>query len=333
MTIFVTGGAGFIGSEFVRQAVAMGARVINFDKLTYAGNLDNLASVADSPDYSLAIGDVCEAKAVAAAMPENCDAVVHFAAESHVDRSILSAEEFVRTNVLGTQVMLDVARHRKVGRFLHISTDEVGGDMPPEGWFREDSPLQPSSPYAASKTAAEHFVRAAAHTFGLDAIVTRTSNNYGPFQFPEKLLPLAISNALEDKAIPVYGDGMQVRDWLYVEDHCRAILAVIERGRAGEIYNIGGSRALANIEVVRRLLEAVGKPETLMQTVTDRPGHDRRYALSSEKLMRETGWKAEMPFEQGLRETIAWYRANPGWIARVKSGEYQNYYERNYANR
>jgi dTDP-glucose 4,6-dehydratase len=305
----------------------MGARVINFDKLTYAGNLDNLASVADSPDYSLAIGDVCEAKAVAAAMPENCDAVVHFAAESHVDRSILSAEEFVRTNVLGTQVMLDVARHRKVGRFLHISTDEVGGDMPPEGWFREDSPLQPSSPYAASKTAAEHFVRAAAHTFGLDAIVTRTSNNYGPFQFPEKLLPLAISNALEDKAIPVYGDGMQVRDWVHVADNCRALLAVLERGRAGETYHIGGGHPLPNLAVLKLLLTTLGKPESLLTRVTDRLGHDRRYAVDFSKITAELGWRPRISFELGLADTVAWYRDNSEWVRRCRSGEYRTYYE------
>ena len=326
MTLFVTGGAGFIGSEFIRQAVAR-HRVINFDKLTYAGNLDNLASVADSPDYSLAIGDVCEAKAVAAAMPENCDAVVHFAAESHVDRSILSAEEFVRTNVLGTQVMLDVARHRKVGRFLHISTDEVGGDMPPEGWFREDSPLQPSSPNAASKTAAEHFVRAAAHTFGLDAIVTRTSNNYGPFQFPEKLLPLAISNALEDKAIPVYGDGMQVRDWVHVADNCRALLAVLERGRAGETYHIGGGHPLPNLAVLNLLLKTLGKPESLLTRVTDRLGHDRRYAVDFSKITAELGWRPRISFELGLADTVAWYRDNSEWVRRCRSGEYRTYYE------
>ena len=330
MTIFVTGGAGFIGSEFIRQAVPEGARVINFDKLTYAGNLDNLASVADSPDYSLVIGDVCDAKAVADAMPENCDAVVHFAAESHVDRSILSAEEFVRTNVLGTQVMLDVARHRKVGRFLHISTDEVGGDMPPEGWFHEDSPLRPSSPYAASKTAAEHFARAAAHTFGLDAIVTRTSNNYGPFQFPEKLLPLAISNALEDKPIPVYGDGLQVRDWVHVADNCRALLAVLERGRAGETYHIGGGHPLPNLAVLRLLLKTLGKPESLMTRVTDRLGHDRRYAVDFSKITTELGWRPEISFEQGLADTVAWYRDNSEWVRRCRSGEYRTYYEKMY---
>jgi len=331
-TLFVTGGAGFIGSEFIRQAIRQ-YRIVNFDKLTYAGNLDNLASIANSPDYSLVVGDVCDAKAVVAAVPANCDAIVHFAAESHVDRSILSAEEFVRTNVLGTQVMLDVARHRKVGRFLHISTDEVGGDMPPDGWFREDSPLSPNSPYAASKTAAEHFVRAAAHTFGLDVLVTRTSNNYGPYQFPEKLLPLAISNALEDRPIPVYGDGLQVRDWVHVADNCRALLAVLDRGRSGETYHIGGGHPLANIDVLKLLLKILGKPESLLTSVTDRLGHDRRYAVDFSKTTRELGWRPEIPFEQGLRATVDWYRDNSEWVRRCRSGEYRAYYEQMYGER
>jgi dTDP-glucose 4,6-dehydratase len=332
MTIFVTGGAGFIGSEFVRQTVPH-HRVINFDKLTYAGNLDNLTSVAQHPNYSFVIGDVCDARAVADAIPEDCDAIVHFAAESHVDRSILSAEEFVRTNVLGTQVMLDVARHRKVKRFLHISTDEVGGDMPPGGWFQEDDPLRPSSPYAASKAAAEHFVRAAAHTFGLPVLITRTSNNYGPFQFPEKLLPLAISNAMEDRPIPVYGDGLQVRDWVHVTDNCRALTTVLERGRPGETYHIGGGGPLANIDVLKQLLRILGKPESLLSAVTDRLGHDRRYAVDFRKTSGELGWRPEIPFEQGLRATVQWYRDNPDWVRRCRSGEYRAYYEQMYAER
>jgi len=333
MTIFVTGGAGFIGSEFIRQIVPAGARVINFDKLTYAGNLDNLAPVAANTNYSLVRGDVCDAKAVSEAMPDKVDAVVHFAAESHVDRSILSAEEFVRANVLGTQVMLDVARHRKAGRFLHISTDEVGGDMLPDAWFREDSPLRPSSPYAASKTAAEHFVRAAAHTFGLDTIVTRTSNNYGPYQFPEKLLPLAISNAMEDRPIPVYGDGLQVRDWIHVADNCRALSAVLERGRTGETYHIGGGHPVPNLEVLHLLLKILDKPESLLTRVTDRLGHDRRYAVDFTKTNRELGWSPEIPFEQGLTETVAWYRENARWVQRCRSGEYRDYYEAMYGKR
>ena len=335
-TLFVTGGAGFIGSEFIRQAlVGKNARyrVINFDKLTYAGNLDNLASVASNPNYSLVVGDVCDEAAVSEAMPEDCDAIVHFAAESHVDRSILSAKEFVLTNVLGTQVMLDVARHRKAGRFLHISTDEVGGDMPPGGWFREEDPLKPNSPYAASKTAAEHFVRAAARTFGLDVLITRTSNNYGPYQFPEKLLPLAISNALEDHTIPVYGDGMQVRDWVHVADNCRALLAVLEGGRPGETYHIGGGGPLANIDVLKLLLKVLGKPETLLTSVTDRLGHDRRYAVDFQKTTQELGWTPEISFEQGLRATVDWYLANAEWVRRCRSGEYRSYYENMYGER
>jgi dTDP-glucose 4,6-dehydratase len=333
MTVFVTGGAGFIGSEFIRQAVPAGVRLVNFDKLTYAGNLDNLTSVESSANYLLALGDVCDARAVAEAMPDGCDAVVHFAAESHVDRSILSAEEFVRTNVLGTQVMLDVARHRKVKRFLHISTDEVGGDMPPDGWLREDSPLRPSSPYAASKAAAEHLVRAAAHTFGMDAIVTRTSNNYGPYQFPEKLLPLAISNALEDRPIPVYGDGLQVRDWIHVADNCRALVAVLERGRAGETYHIGGGDPMPNIAVLKLLLKTLGKPESLLTSVTDRLGHDRRYAVDFGRITAELGWRPEISFEHGLADTVAWYRDNAEWVRRCRSGEYRQYYEKMYGER
>lgn len=331
-TLFVTGGAGFIGSEFIRQAIQR-YRIINFDKLTYAGNLDNLASVAENPNYSLVKGDVRDAAAVAAAMPENCDAIVHFAAESHVDRSILSAEDFVLTNVLGTQVMLDVARHRKVKRFLHISTDEVGGDMRPDEWFSEDSPLQPNSPYAASKTAAEHFVRAAARTFGLDIVITRTSNNYGPYQFPEKLLPLAISNAMEDRPIPVYGDGLQVRDWVHVTDNCRALLAVLERGRSGETYHIGGGAPMANIDVLKLLLKILEKPETLLTSVTDRLGHDRRYAVDFRKTTNELGWRPEIPFDKGLRATVDWYRTNAEWVRRCRSGEYRAYYEHMYGER
>ncbi|MDP9171949.1 MAG: dTDP-glucose 4,6-dehydratase [Acidobacteriota bacterium] len=330
MTVFVTGGAGFIGSEFVRQMVPTGAQVINFDKLTYAGNLDNLQSVAVSQNYSFVHGDICDSSAVAAAVPQDCDAIVHFAAESHVDRSILSAEEFVRTNVLGTQVMLDVARHRKVKRFVHISTDEVGGDMPPEGWFREEDRLAPSSPYAASKTAAEHFVRAAAHTFGIDAIVTRTSNNYGPYQFPEKLLPLAIANALEDRPIPVYGDGQQIRDWIHVADNCRALIAVLERGRAGETYHIGGGNPLPNLEVLHTLLRVLGKPESLLTRVTDRLGHDRRYAVECSKIKAELGWFPQITFEQGLADTVDWYRSNAEWVRRCRSGEYRDYYDKMY---
>jgi len=332
MAIFVTGGAGFIGSEFVRQMTPR-VRLINFDKLTYAGNLENLRSIDQHPNYSLKVGDVCDAAAVAEAMPEDCDAVVHFAAESHVDRSILSAEEFVRTNVLGTQVMLDVARHRKAKRFLHISTDEVGGDMEADEWLREDSPLDPSSPYAASKTAAEHFVRAAARTFGLNTLITRTSNNYGPYQFPEKLLPLAISNAAEGCPIPVYGDGMQVRDWIHVADNCAALIAVLERGRSGETYHIGGGSPLPNLAVLKLLLKIMDRPESLLTSVTDRLGHDRRYAVDFTKTTRELGWQPKISFEDGLRSTVKWYLDNAEWVRRCRSGEYRDYYQQMYAER
>jgi len=332
MTIFVTGGAGFIGSEFVRQMTPR-VRLINFDKLTYAGNLENLKSIDRHPNYSLKVGDVCDAAAVADAMPEDCDAVVHFAAESHVDRSILSAEEFVRTNVLGTQVMLDVARHRKAKTFLHISTDEVGGDMEADEWLREDSPLDPSSPYAASKTAAEHFVRAAARTFGLNTLITRTSNNYGPYQFPEKLLPLAISNAAEGRPIPVYGDGMQVRDWIHVADNCAALIAVLERGRPGETYHIGGGAPLPNLAVLKLLLKIMDRPESLLTSVTDRLGHDRRYAVDFTKTTRELGWQPKISFEDGLRSTVKWYLDNTEWVRRCRSGEYRDYYQQMYAER
>jgi len=332
MAIFVTGGAGFIGSEFVRQMTPR-VRLINFDKLTYAGNLENLRSIDQHPNYSLKVGDVCDAAAVAEAMPEDCDAVVHFAAESHVDRSILSAEEFVRTNVLGTQVMLDVARHRKAKKFLHISTDEVGGDMEADEWLREDSPLDPSSPYAASKTAAEHFVRAAARTFGLNTLITRTSNNYGPYQFPEKLLPLAISNAAEGCPIPVYGDGMQVRDWIHVADNCAALIAVLERGRSGETYHIGGGSPLPNLAVLKLLLKIMDRPESLLTSVTDRLGHDRRYAVDFTKTTRELGWQPKISFEDGLRSTVKWYLDNAEWVRRCRSGEYRDYYQQMYAER
>jgi dTDP-glucose 4,6-dehydratase len=331
-SLFVTGGAGFIGSQFLRDWVTQnpGDTVINFDALTYAANLENLDPIAESRGYCLVKGDICDETAVLDALPKGCDAVVHFAAESHVDRSILSAKEFVQTNVLGTQILLDIARHRKVGRFLHISTDEVGGDMEPGQWFTEDMPLVPSSPYAASKAAAEHLVRAAARTFGMDTIVTRTSNNYGPYQFPEKLLPLAIANAMQGQPIPVYGDGLQERDWIHVADNCRALMLVLSNGRAGETYHIGGKNPLPNLDVLRLLLRIAGRPESLLKHVTDRLGHDRRYAVDCSKIGRELGWAPEIPFEDGLRSTVEWYRENRAWVEHARSGEYRNYYARMY---
>jgi dTDP-glucose 4,6-dehydratase len=332
MGIFVTGGAGFIGSEFIRCWMRMypSQAVINFDALTYAGNLENLASVAECRSYRMVQGDICDAEAVEKALPDQCDAVVNFAAESHVDRSILSATEFIRTNVLGTQVLLDVARAKRVKRFLQISTDEVGGSIPEGRFFHEDSPLAPSSPYAASKAAAEHLVRAAAHTFSDDVLITRTSNNYGHYQFPEKLLPLAISNAMEGRPIPVYGDGMQVRDWIHVSDNCRALVKVLERGRKGATYHLGGRNPRSNLEVLQLVLRILERPASLLTHVTDRLGHDRRYAVDCSRACAELGWKPEIEFEEGLRATVKWYQENEAWLARVRSGEYQRYYQRVY---
>lgn len=335
MKLLITGGAGFIGSAFVRMTAAAGEfQVINLDKLTYAGNLENLAPVAACREYKFVHGDICdEALVNALVAEERPDAIVHFAAESHVDRSILSPEPVIQTNLRGTFTLLEAARRNKVARFLHVSTDEVYGSLDPPLEATEEFPLNASSPYSASKAGSDLLARSYFVTYKLPVVITRASNNYGPYQFPEKLIPLMIANAFEDKPLPVYGDGMQVRDWLYVDDHCRGILAALRKGRDGEIYNIGGNRSLPNLEVVRKVLALTGKPESLIRYVTDRPGHDRRYALSSEKLMRETGWSPAMDFETGLARTIDWYRENAAWVARVRSGEYLNYYERNYGER
>jgi dTDP-glucose 4,6-dehydratase len=335
MKLLITGGAGFIGSEFVRMIVSQTDwRVVNLDKLTYAGNLENLLPVSDSSRYRFVHGDICDAATVNPVFEEERpDAVVHFAAESHVDRSILSPEPVVQTNFFGTFTLLEAARRYKTTRFVHVSTDEVYGSIPAPGEATEDSPLNPSSPYSASKAGSDLMARSYFVTYRLPVLITRASNNYGPYQFPEKLIPLMIANVLEDRNLPVYGDGMQVRDWLFVEDHCRGILEVLRKGREGEIYNIGGNRSLPNLDVVHMLLALTGKPESLIQYVVDRPGHDRRYALSSEKLMRETGWRPVVDFEAGLARTIQWYRDNSAWVERVRSGEYLTYYERNYGGR
>ena len=334
MHILVTGGAGFIGSAFVRMMAGEGWAVTNFDKLTYAGNLENLAAIETRPNYRFIHADICDPQAVEEAVAGlKPDAIVHFAAESHVDRSILSPEPVIRTNFHGTFTLLEAARRNRIAKFLHVSTDEVYGSLDPPAEAVETTPLNPSSPYSASKAGSDLLVRSYFVTYKTPVVITRASNNYGPYQFPEKLIPLMIANALEDRPLPVYGDGMQIRDWLYVEDHCRAIRAVLEKGREGEIYNIGGSRSLPNLEVIRKVLSLTGKPESLIHYVTDRPGHDRRYALSSEKLMRETGWHAQMDFETGLARTIDWYRANGPWVQRVRSGAYRDYYERNYGAR
>lgn len=335
MKILVTGGAGFIGSAFVRMLIAhTDHRVVNLDKLTYAGNLENLTSVETSDRYRFVEGDICDALLVEALMgEEKPDALVHFAAESHVDRSILSPAPVVQTNVFGTFTLLEAARKCKTPRFVHVSTDEVYGSLEAPREATEDYPLNASSPYSASKAGSDLLARSYFVTYKMPVVITRASNNYGPYQFPEKLIPLMIANALENRRLPVYGDGMQVRDWLYVDDHCRGILAVLQKGREGEIYNIGGNRSLPNLEVVRKVLALTGRPESLIEYVTDRPGHDRRYALSSEKLMRGTGWQPETEFEAGLARTIEWYQANAPWVARVRSGAYRDYYERNYTHR
>jgi dTDP-glucose 4,6-dehydratase len=334
--IIVTGGAGFIGSCFIRLALSKSAgfEVLNLDKLTYAGNPDNLAAVSGHPCYRFVRGDVADAAVVADIMAAfKPDGIVHFAAESHVDRSILSPAPVFETNLRGTFTLLEAARTHGIGRFLHVSTDEVYGSLDPPLEATEEFPLQASSPYSATKAGSDLLVLSYWKTYRTPVVVTRASNNYGPFQFPEKLIPLMISNAIENRPLPVYGDGRQVRDWLYVDDHCEAILAVLAKGREGEVYNIGGSRSLPNIDVVRAILHEVGRPESLIQFVVDRPGHDRRYALSSDKLIRETGWQPKMNFERGLAATVRWYRENTAWVERVKSGEYLTYYERNYDNR
>ena len=335
MKILVTGGAGFIGSAFVRLLIGdTDWRVVNLDKLTYAGNLENLAPVEKNERYRFVQGDICDQQLVDGLVGgEKPDAIVHFAAESHVDRSILSPEPVIQTNFRGTFTLLEAARQHSTPRFVHVSTDEVYGSLEPPLEATEEFPLNASSPYSASKAGSDLLARSYFVTYKMPVTVTRASNNYGPYQFPEKLIPLMISNAIERRSLPVYGDGMQVRDWLYVDDHCLAIRAVLERGREGEIYNIGGNRSLPNLDVVRMVLAATGRTEELIEYVKDRPGHDRRYALSSQKVMRETGWRPAMDFETGLAKTVEWYRGNPAWVERVRSGEYRTYYERNYGNR
>jgi dTDP-glucose 4,6-dehydratase len=334
MKIFVTGGAGFIGSNFITHVLGLSQNysVVNYDKLTYAGNLANLGSVANNPHYTFIKGDICDFAAVEAALA-GCHTVVHFAAESHVDRSIYEPAPMIETNVTGTFVLLQTARKLNVEKFAHVSTDEVYGDLAPGKFADENSPLQPSSPYSASKASSDLIVRSYVRTFGFPAVITRASNNYGPFQCPEKFLPLMITNALDHKPLPIYGDGKQERDWLHVEDHCRGILAVLERGRIGEVYNIGGLDVVENLIMARRLLRAMGKPESLRSHVADRPGHDRRYALNFEKIQRELGWEPGISLEDGLRQTIEWYRTNTKWLEGVRGGDYRTYYQKYYENR
>ncbi len=345
--ILVTGGAGFIGSNFLHYILKNreDIQVVNLDALTYAGNLENLISVQDDPRYTFVKGDIRDRALVNELFSRyGFDTVVHFAAESHVDRSITEPEVFLTTNVIGTQTLLDAAKrawkvdpedkysreYRPGVKYLQVSTDEVYGALGKTGMFRETTPLSPNSPYSASKASADMVVRAYHETFGLPVNITRCSNNYGPYQFPEKLIPLMIHNCAEDKKLPVYGDGMQIRDWLHVSDHCAAILTVLEKGQAGEVYNIGGNNEKANIEIVRLVLQSMGKDESLIEYVKDRPGHDRRYAIDNTKITTELGWKPAYTFEQGIAETIAWYLENQEWMKRVTSGAYASYYEKMY---
>ncbi|VBB09326.1 gdp-mannose 4 6 dehydratase [Lucifera butyrica] len=333
--ILITGGAGFIGSNFVRHMLAAHPdyEIINLDALTYAGNLENLQDISKNPHYAFVKGDITDGGAVNAVISQGVEAIVNFAAESHVDRSIEDPSIFVKTNVLGTQVLLDEARKNGVKKYLQVSTDEVYGALGPEGLFSETTPLAPNSPYSASKTGADLLVRAYHETYGLNVNITRCSNNYGPYHFPEKLIPLVITNVLEGKEIPVYGDGLQIRDWLHVADHCRAIDLVLHESRSGEVYNIGGNNERTNIHIVKTILQELGKPESLIKYVKDRPGHDRRYAIDATKIRTELGWQPEYTFETGIRDTVKWYLENKAWWQNVKSGDYIKYYEKMYGNR
>ena len=333
--ILVTGGCGFIGSNFIRFLLESDAQIqiINFDALTYAGNLENLTDLVGHPRYRFVKGDITDRQAVQDAVHLGVDAILNFAAESHVDRSILDSGPFIHTNVIGTQVLLDVAREAKVQRFVQVSTDEVYGSLGPTGLFTETTPLSPNSPYSASKAASDLLVSAYHHTFGMDTVITRCSNNYGPYQFPEKLIPLFITNLMNDQQVPVYGDGMQIRDWIHVRDHASGIAAAWKKGKSGEVYNFGGRCEKANIDLTHLLLDLLGKPRTLIRYVQDRLGHDRRYAIDCSKAERELGWTPQVVFDQGLKEILAWYQANTKWVEQIRSGEYRKYYETQYGKR
>ncbi len=335
--ILVTGGCGFIGSNFVRMMLEEHPEIaiVNVDALTYAGNPENLADVEKHPRYSFVHADIRDREAMQRVFDEQeIDGVINFAAESHVDRSIENPNVFVETNVAGTLNLLQLAADRKIDRFLQVSTDEVYGSLlPDDPAFTETTPLSPNSPYSASKAAADHLVHAFNHTYGLNTVITRCSNNYGMFQFPEKMIPLMFNNAQNDKALPVYGDGLQVRDWLYVYDHCTAIWAAYDRGRNGAIYNVGGCNEKTNLEVVRFILDYLGKPHSLISHVTDRPGHDRRYAINSGKIMNELNWQPSVTFDEGMRRNLDWYSENQAWMDHVTSGAYMKYYEDMYGGR
>jgi dTDP-glucose 4,6-dehydratase len=336
MKILVTGGAGFIGSNFVRYVLRTrkDIDVVNFDLLTYAGNLRNVEEVASDPRYHLVRGDIADREHVRKVFEEHqFDAVVNFAAETHVDRSILDSAPFIRTNIEGTRCLLEEARQHKVSKFLQISTDEVYGSLGASGSFREDTPLDPTSPYAASKAAADLLVQAYFRTYRVPALITRCSNNYGPYQFPEKLIPVLITNAMENRPLPIYGDGLNVREWIFADEHSRAVLIALERGIPGEVYNIGSGREKTNLEVVREVLRILGKPESLIQFVKDRPGHDRRYSMDCSKICRGWNWSPEVDFSSGLAITIDWYRTHQDWIREIKDASYLSYYDRMYTHR
>lgn len=335
MKILISGGAGFIGSNFVLYMLKKypDYQIVNVDALTYAGNLENLKSIEDNPNHVFVKADIHDAAKMDELIVQGVDIVVNFAAESHVDRSILEPGIFVQTNVMGTQVLLDAARKYNVKKYVQISTDEVYGTLGDTGMFTETTPLAPNSPYSASKTGGDLLVRAYHETFGMNVNITRCSNNYGPYHFPEKLIPLMISNALNDKQLPVYGDGLNVRDWLYVEDHCSAIDLVIHKGISGEVYNVGGNNERTNIQIVETILEALDKPKSLITYVADRPGHDRRYAIDATKIRNELGWQPKYNFETGIQKTIAWYLEHKDWWTRIQSGAYQEYYEKQYGGR
>jgi dTDP-glucose 4,6-dehydratase len=338
MKILVTGGCGFIGSNFIRYLLESSPSylVINVDKLTYAGNLENLSELSHSPRYDFIRADITEASQIEELIGKGVDAIVNFAAESHVDRSIEDPSAFMKTNVFGTFVLLEAVRKalpRQRIRFVHISTDEVYGSLGETGAFTEETPLAPNSPYSASKTAADLLVRAYYRTYGLPGLVTRCSNNFGPYQYPEKLIPLMISNAIEDKELPIYGDGMHVRDWIYVEDHCRALDIVLHHGKEGGVYNIGGQSEMPNLTVAQTILDRLGKPHSLLRFVTDRLGHDRRYAIDFSKIEKELGWRPSVSFEEGISRTVEWYLTHQEWWKKIKTGEYLDYYDRWYKNR
>ncbi len=331
-TILVTGGAGFIGSNFIRYIIDKNVNVINLDKLTYAGNLNNLKDIEESANYKFIQGDICSKDLVSFILKEyKVDYIVNFAAESHVDRSIIDSTPFYQTNVIGTLNLMDCTRKAGIEKFLQVSTDEVYGSLGTVGKFKEETPLAPNSPYSASKAAADQAVIAYNHTFGFPALITRCSNNYGPYQFPEKLIPLVISNALANKSIPVYGTGENVRDWIYVEDHCRGIYSVLMNGNLGEVYNIGGESEVANIDLVKNILQILKKSDSLISFVQDRPGHDLRYAIDIGKVNRELNWSPGYQFEDGLEKTINWYLTNQDWLNSIINGEYKDYYKQQYS--